>query len=333
MGGIWLTRRELATSLSEHAGHKAGIALSLRDLKRHLPGVEYLIGRMDHTVRIRSEEYEMLAGKVLYALGNTPTPERIFFPGMRAFHRLKKVPGGLDLYTRVMTLFNDTTQAQLGNEGPIDLTPFLKRSREEVGIEGAALALEIIDDVALGLQQSVMARYRRVQWSDAVDLKDLFESEALAPQYGYFIDQRYVDYLAQNFGSIDEINWRKFEALTAEFFKRRGLHVELSAGRNDDNVDLRLWTDEPSETTPPLVLVQCKRQKEKVGKVVVKALYADVLHEGAKSGLIVTSTEISPGAKQTSLARGYPVQAAEREALRSWIDAMRTPFSGIFMGT
>jgi restriction system protein len=155
----------------------------------------------------------------------------------------------------------------------------------------------------------------------------------LNPQYGYFVDQRYVDYLAQNFGSVDEINWRKFEGLTAEFFKRLGIHVELSAGRNDDNVDLRLYPEKASDGVPPAVLIQCKRQKEKVGKVVVKALYADVLHEGAKSGLIVTSTAISPGAKKTCVARAYPVAAVERDALRKWIQAMRTPFSGVFMGT
>ena len=48
---------------------------------------------------------------------------------------------------------------------------------------------------------------------------------------------------------------------------------------------------------------QCKRQKEKVGKVVVKALWADVQHEKASPGLIVTTSRLSPGAKEVCAAR------------------------------
>jgi hypothetical protein len=53
--------------------------------------------------------------------------------------------------------------------------------------------------------------------------------------------------------------------------------------------------------------VQCKRQKEKVGKVVVNALWADVEHEKAKSGLIVTTTAVSPGARKVPAVRAYPI--------------------------
>jgi restriction system protein len=80
------------------------------------------------------------------------------------------------------------------------------------------------------------------------------------------------------------------------------------------------------------MLVQCKREKKKVGKVVVKALWADIYDEGAESGLIVTSNALAPGAEKVCEARNYPIEQANRATLRKWIKAMRTPGSGIFLG-
>ena len=78
--------------------------------------------------------------------------------------------------------------------------------------------------------------------------------------------------------------------------------------------------------------MQCKREKEAVGKVVVKALYADVKHEDARLGLIVTSNALAPGARKVCLARSYPILEANRETLNSWVEEMRTPYSGVFLG-
>lgn len=64
----------------------------------------------------------------------------------------------------------------------------------------------------------------------------------------------------------------------------------------------------------------------------VKALWADVVAEQAKSGLVVTSSALSPGARKVCTARGYPIKAADRETLRRWITAMRSPSAGVFLG-
>ena len=66
--------------------------------------------------------------------------------------------------------------------------------------------------------------------------------------------------------------------------------------------------------------------------MIVKALWADVVAEGAKSGLIVTTTSLSPGAKKTCVARGYPIDEANRQSLANWLSAMRSPYAGVFMG-
>jgi restriction system protein len=78
--------------------------------------------------------------------------------------------------------------------------------------------------------------------------------------------------------------------------------------------------------------VHCKRQKEKVEKIVVKALYADILDAKARSGLIVTTSMLSSGAEKVCTARTYPIMQANRDTLRQWVMTMRSPYSGIFLG-
>ena len=106
----------------------------------------------------------------------------------------------------------------------------------------------------------------------------------------------------------------------------------MGPGQNDDGVDLRVWRSDDPADSPPAILIQCKRQKKKVGKVVVKALWADVIAENATSGLIVTTSALSPGARKVCTARAYPVREANRERIRAWIRAMRTLQSGVFLG-
>jgi restriction system protein len=66
-----------------------------------------------------------------------------------------------------------------------------------------------------------------------------------------------------------------------------------------------------------------------VSKVIVKALYTDVTHEAANSGLIVTTSWLSPGAKAVCEARKYPIEEADRETIRTWVHEMRKPGAGI----
>lgn len=73
-----------------------------------------------------------------------------------------------------------------------------------------------------------------------------------------------------------------------------------------------------------MIIVQCKREKRKIGKTLLKAVYADVQWEKAQSGLIVTTTELSPGSEAMRLARAYPVEAIDRAKVRDWVLAMRT---------
>lgn len=201
---------------------------------------------------------------------------------------------------------------------------------EEFGASGLRMAMAAVESLSLKLFKNPWG-VPTLTFKDAIELRELFMSEGLTPLYGKFIDQRYIDFLNRNFDSIDKINWRKFEGLTGEFFDRAGFEVELGTGRNDDGVDVRVWPKSKSNDDPPTLIVQCKRQRTRVEKVVVKSLYADILAEDAKSGLVVTTSRLSPGARKVCTARGYPIREADRATLRQWLEVLRKPGTGSFL--
>lgn len=164
--------------------------------------------------------------------------------------------------------------------------------------------------------------------NDLIELADLFDRSDTARPSGAFIDQRFIDYLYANLDDVAQIHWRQFERLVAEYLRRQGYFVELGPGRNDDGVDIRMWPTEPQPGQPPLVIVQCKRQRAKIQKVLVKALWADVQATSAGRGLVATTSMLSPGAASTIAARGYGIDVADRHAIRQWLEAMRTPRTG-----
>lgn len=327
MSGIWTPRIELISTLSETAGYKSGIALTRAEVRSHLPGYrKFLVGKDDSILRIRPEEYEQMFVDLLYALGVVADNK----PNLPWLNISRKYPNNQEMVIKVMGLLSECINGQAVDK-PIDLSPFLVECHQKYGEEGFAIGLSYVNTVIDGLQKSPWSSCRRVEWIDSKELRDLFESEGLGSFYGKFIDQRYIDYLARNYDCIDKLNWRKFEGLTAEYFDRLGFHVELGPGRDDGNIDVRVWDTKRAKSAPTMI-IQCKRQREKVGKVVVKALYADLLDEGAQSGLIVTTSSLLPGAKQVCVARSYPIAEANRETLRGWVCAMRTPEAGVFLG-
>jgi len=123
----------------------------------------------------------------------------------------------------------------------------------------------MVKRAAVRLNTSPFSGARSVNWADTRELDELFRSERLEGPHGAYFDQRFVNFLAANFESIDKINWRQFEGLAGEYFARAGFAVELGPGRGDGGVDIRLWPSEDgAEGKPGAVLVQCKRQKAKI---------------------------------------------------------------------
>lgn len=78
-----------------------------------------------------------------------------------------------------------------------------------------------------------------------------------------------------------------------------------------------------------LTIIQCKRQKNKIDKVIVKGLHSDIIFNNAKFGLIVTTSELRKGARETISTRGYPIEEVNKNHLTHWLNELKTPGKGI----
>ena len=325
----------LADLLSDAAGFKAGLALSVEEMCDHLSGTRFpdlLRASEKSIVRLRSEEYEELFYKLLHRIGYTIEEFNGDVTGAWLYHkykdtRLSEWQGVLELFTSLWPgLIRD---AVARGSKSIDPRPFIQAAYDKYGRTGLDMAMERLDVVNHALNLSPHSTLRFSEWTSELALSSLFNSGGGHPERGRFIDQRFIDYLSANQDRLGDVHWRKFEELSAEFFHREGYLVELGPGSNDDGVDVRVWRPGQSASENPHCLVQCKRQKAKVEKVVVKGLHADVGFEGADYGLVVTTSELSPGARNTISARGYPIQEINRAGLNLWLTKLRTPGTGI----
>ena len=60
MGGMWFEPETLGDSLSETAGYKSGLALSIEEMCDHLASTDYadlLVASETQPIRIRAEDY------------------------------------------------------------------------------------------------------------------------------------------------------------------------------------------------------------------------------------------------------------------------------------
>jgi restriction system protein len=333
MGGIWMARESFVSSFVEIVGFKAGLVLTAEKLAEHLGSHDPDLAKrlLDPEVggfRMESTGYEDAVAHLLHQVGVLDTPVA-GMPVADVFHKFRGDPERDPLIEPVGELFVEALK--MGSiYGMVrlptpDLSPFIKRAGELYGPLGTDVAAEYERGVARYLVRSPWLQTRHIDWKDERELADLFKSEKLESMHGQFFDQRFIDYLAKNFeDEIDDIHWRQFEGMAAEHFGREGFRVELGPGRNDDGVDLRVFPAKADPTLPPMIIVQCKRERRKIGKSLVKAVWADTVHEKADSGLIVTTSSLSPGAETLRTARAYPVDAIDRPKLRAWIEAMKS---------
>ncbi|CAM3268933.1 restriction endonuclease [Filibacter tadaridae] len=335
---IWINRNHLVGRTSEIIGYKSGLGLTLEEFNDIVPIQFHSLwfGNSTDLLRIRSEEYEELITYLLYKVGNTQSPSTV--PSSILLHnKYRNNPELLKMYmdlaASAINFLSEATRKFVENNSKngIDPSPYVIESGIKYEKKGVEMAIEIMKGFNSDLHRSPWGEIRQINWTDIAQLKNLFESESLETLYGNFIDQRYIDYLSHNFDSIGNIHWRKFEALTCEFFEKQGYYVEIGEGRNDDGIDARLWTHEIDKLGPPTIIIQCKRYKDKIEKMVVKSLWADIQEYGAESGLLVTTSSLSPGAEKVCTARNYPITQVNRETLKLWIKVMRTPYKGVFM--
>lgn len=171
------------------------------------------------------------------------------------------------------------------------------------------------------LNRSISYRQSIKNWDGVVKLSDLFESEILPDSTEIYFDQRFIDYLSNNTHSLYGMNWRQFEGLTAEFFKRNGFQVKLGGGRKDGGIDIYALDSE----TGQMLIIQLKRyaQGKSVDVNSIKALYFDVVDKNADHALLATTSIICPEGKKIS-ARNYPISLAEHNNIVHWVKSMES---------
>jgi restriction system protein len=94
-----------------------------------------------------------------------------------------------------------------------------------------------------------------------------------------------------------------FENLVAELFQGMGFEVMTTERTGDGGVDVRAMDPDPIRGGK--LVIQVKRYRHTIPPALVRELYGTMLHEGATKGILVTTAEFGPGARQ--FAEGKPL--------------------------
>lgn len=338
MGSFWATGGQVAGMMAELIGMKLGLAVTSDDLSKTVRERDLSnLWPDDYDVlyRYRSEEWEHLVLVLLDAFGDAEADHVRRTPLITSLvtSEFGDDPKMWEAFDKTLKGLDSLVGAAAGSAPgtTLDPRPLIDEIAAEYGSRGGLLAARLLQEVNARVFTSPWSRVSRQDFDSVIPLRDLFSSEELPTALGMFFDQRFIDFLHANLDEVSTMHWRQFEGLVAENLRRSGLHVELGPGRNDEGVDIRAWDAEPGAGDPALLLVQCKRTAARVDKVVVKALAADVMFEGASRGLVATTSAWSPGARSTVQARGYPLDEANRDTIRSWLHSMRTIGAGPWM--
>jgi len=279
--------------------------------------------RKRHPVRIRSEEFDFYCWEVRKRLGELEENIHPYFIGdvdkLMKWHDQGIDPiKVLERIVEAMTKYHDKDNPKL-----IDPEPVLK----DVLLEEMAppeVVFEMFNSLIRNQKLSnTIFPVEEVLWDGGTNLSDLFEKESLHKSATEFIEQKFINYLQANPKELELMHWRNFERLTAEFFQRQGYEVELGPGVNDGGIDVRVF--DKNDNSKPYIVIQCKRHKEsnQVKIETVKSFYTDVEFEGAKKGLIATTSKIADGGKKVVSIRKYPLQFAENEEIKNWVNQMK----------
>ncbi|MDR3418258.1 MAG: restriction endonuclease [Nevskia sp.] len=118
---------------------------------------------------------------------------------------------------------------------------------------------------------------------------------------------------------IRALEWKRFEELCERFWKAKGYRAEPTGDGADGGIDIKLYS--PSEPSRLLAVIQCKsRSSENVGVSTVRELFGVMHHVNAPMGILVTSSDFHPAARQ--FAQGKRIQLIGGEALLAQIEAL-----------
>jgi restriction system protein len=279
--------------------------------------------RRNDLVRIRSDEFELICWEVRKALGELEETRQLPLLGnsKRLLEFKNQGYDPIKIINSIIDIFADLHNP----ENPKYLDPNvvfdIAISRK---IAPAPIIYEMLTIIAKNQNVSnTISPVEQLNWDGGTNLDDLFNKEALPKKANEYIEQKFINYLQANPDMLEFMHWRNFERLVAEFFRRQDFIVELGPGSNDGGVDLRIYNKK--DDTQPYIIIQCKRHKKsnEVKIETVKSFYTDVDYEGAKKGIIATTSRIAKGGKNVSTLRKYPLEFAENNEIKIWVDKMK----------
>jgi len=117
--------------------------------------------------------------------------------------------------------------------------------------------------------------------------------------------------------SLSNMDWRSFERLVGEAFRRQGYAVkETGQGGADGGIDLELSKD------GQITLVQCKQwRSHRVGVQIVREMYGVLVDSGAAAVKIVALGHYTPDA--AAFARGKRIELVDGHALLATIKGIQ----------
>lgn len=133
-----------------------------------------------------------------------------------------------------------------------------------------------------------------------------------------FISRRHRSRLLETQTGLDSLramNWRQFELLVGEAFRRQGYRIEETGlGGADGGIDLRLSKNGKS------TLVQCKQwRSQRVDVKTVREMYGLLAHHGADAVKIVAVGDFTTDAQR--FVQGKPIELIHGEALLEMVRA------------
>ena len=118
--------------------------------------------------------------------------------------------------------------------------------------------------------------------------------------------------------SLRAMNWKQFEMLVGEAFRRQGYRVEETGlGGADGGIDLRL------SKNGKVTLAQCKQwHSKRVDVKIVREMYGLLAHHGADAVKIVAIGDFTPDARR--FAQGKPIELIHGKALLALLRAAQS---------
>ena len=119
-------------------------------------------------------------------------------------------------------------------------------------------------------------------------------------------------------GVLDRMDWKRFEVLTAAYYKELGFRAETIQCGPDGGIDVKLFRGD--EATPAAV-VQCKAWSNRpVGVKAVRELLGVMVHNKVDTGVFLATGSFAPEAIE--FAKGHRIALGTGEQFLSKLNAL-----------